>query len=84
MCLACNLLLSVGGTPSFYKKQRLPSYPGPVPHHRSGFHVDLERFSPDLLRNVSAEHPEVVQRLLGLAEKAREDLGDSLRDLNVR
>jgi len=29
------------------------------------------------LKNVAAEHPEVVQRLLALAEKAREDLGDS-------
>ena len=38
----------------------------------------------NLLLSVSAEHPEVVQRLLGLAEKAREDLGDSLRDVNVR
>ncbi len=27
-------------------------------------------------RNVAAEHPEVVQHLLGLAEKCREDLGD--------
>ena len=26
--------------------------------------------------NVAADHPEVVQRLLALAEKAREDLGD--------
>lgn len=28
--------------------------------------------------NVAAKHPEVVQRLMGLAEKAREELGDSL------
>ena len=28
--------------------------------------------------DVSAEHPEVVERLLALAEEAREELGDSL------
>ena len=30
------------------------------------------------MRDVAAEHPEVVARLLALAEKSREDLGDSL------
>ena len=31
---------------------------------------------PSETRDVAAEHPEVVQRLTALAEKAREDLGD--------
>lgn len=31
-------------------------------------------------RDVSAAHPEVVKKLLALAEKAREELGDSLTD----
>ena len=38
-------------------------------------------------RDVSAQHPDVVQRLLKLAEEARADLGDSLtkrQGANVR
>ena len=31
-------------------------------------------------RDVASQHPEVVQRLMGLAERARQDLGDRLRD----
>jgi hypothetical protein len=38
-------------------------------------------------RDVSAQHPDVVERLLKLAEEARADLGDSLtkrQGANVR
>ena len=38
---------------------------------------DLER-DPGETTDVARRHPEVVERLLGLAERAREDLGDSL------
>jgi arylsulfatase A-like enzyme len=37
---------------------------------------DLEK-DPGETTNVAAKHPEVVMRLKGLAEKAREDLGDA-------
>ena len=30
--------------------------------------------------NVAGEHPEIVEKLLGLAERARKDMGDSLTD----
>ena len=30
--------------------------------------------------NVAGEHPEIVEELLGLAERARKDMGDSLTD----
>ncbi len=42
--------------------------------------LELYNLGDDLgeTRNVAAENPEVVQRLQVLAEKAREDLGDSL------
>jgi arylsulfatase A-like enzyme len=36
------------------------------------------RDDPDEKRDVAAEHPDVIKRLSVLAEKAREDLGDSL------
>ncbi len=38
---------------------------------------DLERDIRERT-NVASEHPEIVKRLLGFAEQAREDLGDSL------
>jgi hypothetical protein len=31
--------------------------------------------------DVSARHPDVVERLLGLADEMREDLGDSTRKM---
>jgi arylsulfatase A-like enzyme len=42
--------------------------------------LELYHLGDDLgeTRNVAAENPEVVQRLQALAEKAREDMGDSL------
>ncbi|MFV1966430.1 MAG: sulfatase [Pirellulaceae bacterium] len=50
------------------------------PHFRSGqevtpllFHLEQDIGSAT---NVADQHPDVVQRLLGLAEKARNDLGD--------
>lgn len=40
------------------------------------------RTDPGETHNVAANHPEVVQRLSALADAARRDLGDSLRQLN--
>jgi arylsulfatase A-like enzyme len=39
------------------------------------FHVGLD---PGEKRNLAAEHPEIVKRLLALVEQAREDLGDAI------
>ena len=56
-----------GGTPSKYEKRTL---------ERPELY-DL-RHDVGETRDVAAEHPEVVDRLLALAERARADLGDSL------
>ena len=56
-----------GGTPSKYEKRTL---------ERPELY-DL-RHDVGETRDVAAEHPEVVARLLALAERARADLGDSL------
>lgn len=52
--------------------------PGPYKQGKIG--LSLFNIEQDIgeRHDVAAEHPEVVQRLLALAEKAREDLGDSL------
>lgn len=55
---------------------------GGTPVKYSALPVGLElyhlRSDPGENRNVAAEHPEVLTRLLALAEDARQDLGDSL------
>lgn len=43
VALASNLLISVGGQPRFYRKDLMPVYPGPLPHHVPGFIVNLEK-----------------------------------------
>ena len=60
VALASNLLVAVGGQPKFYHRDILPKYPGPVPHHREGFTVNLERASVDYVRNtcMPIEFPE--------------------------
>jgi len=46
-----------------------------IPEALYDLHADIGE-----TRDVSAEHPEVVKRLRGLAERCREDLGDSNQD----
>jgi len=59
-----------------------PKATGGTPVRYSPLPVGLELFNlrndPGETRNVAAEHPEVLTRLLALAEDARQDLGDSL------
>ena len=50
--LASNFSLAVGGQPKFYRPDIVPKYPGPVPHHRRGFTVNLERASVDYVRDI--------------------------------
>ncbi|MBU0639036.1 MAG: sulfatase [Planctomycetes bacterium] len=58
--------------------------PGPYTHPHCG--LELYDLKSDIgeQRNVAEEHPEVVKRLQGLAELARQDLGDSLTDREGR
>ena len=60
VALASNLLVAVGGQPKFYHRDILPKYPDPVPHHREGFTVNLERASKDYVRDtcMAIELPE--------------------------
>ena len=52
----------------------------PGPYRQAKIELALFNIEQDIgeRHNVAAEHPQVVQRLLALAEKARDDLGDSL------
>ncbi len=52
----------------------------PVPYRRAEVGLELYDLRRDRgeSRNVAGRHPEVMQRLLALAESARADLGDSL------
>ena len=60
LALASNLLVAVGGQPKLYHQDVVPKYPGPVPHHREGFTLNLERASVDYIRNtcMAIEYPE--------------------------
>jgi arylsulfatase A len=52
----------------------------PGPYKQARTELALFDLATDVgeTRNVAAEHPDVVSRLQGLAEKSRDDLGDSL------
>jgi arylsulfatase A-like enzyme len=52
----------------------------PGPYKQARIELALFNIEQDIgeQHDVAAQHPQVVQRLLALAEKAREDLGDSL------
>ncbi len=53
-------------------------YPGPYNFAQTGLELyDLERDISETL-DVAAQHPDIVEELQTLAEKARDDLGDSL------
>lgn len=43
LSLASNLLVSVGGRPKLYDPSIVPVYPGPLPHHKAGLTVNLEK-----------------------------------------
>ncbi len=60
IALASNLLVAVGGQPKLYGPDIVPKYPGPVPHHRRGLTVNLERASVDYVRDtcMAIEFPE--------------------------
>ena len=64
-----------------------PTHPGAYVQDSIGLALfDLET-DPGETTNVAAQHPAVVERLLGLIEQARADLGDALTDregANVR
>jgi arylsulfatase len=68
-----------------HKYRSLAGKPGgsggkPVPYEQLDTGTELYDLETDLgeTKDVAADHPEVVQRLLVLAEAARDDLGDSL------
>lgn len=58
--LATNLLLAVGGTPTFDTTKYMTSFPAPLPHHRPPLILDLAPCSLDSIRNVfmRIEQPE--------------------------
>ena len=63
--LGRNPIVAKGGIPSRYQQAKITA---PQLYH---LRQDIGE-----TRNIAAEHPEVVARLLALAEKAREELGD--------
>lgn len=58
--LASNLLLAVGGSPSFGGTHYIPAYPSELPHHRPPLVLDLAPCSPELIENLfmRIEQPE--------------------------
>lgn len=59
--LTSNLLLAVGGRPSYGSTKLIPTYPGFVPHHQPPLELRLVPCSLDVVRNVfmRIEQPEV-------------------------
>lgn len=71
MCIVCNILIALGGTPQIDKPGFVPDYPGPLPMHigGAGFQVGIEGFSIALVKNIfmaieEPEHPIPVERVL--------------------
>ncbi|PRC93424.1 ferritin-like domain-containing protein [Solimicrobium silvestre] len=62
MCIACNILIAIGGTPRINTRGFAPDYPGPLPMHIGGvgFTVGIEAFSKSLVKNtfMVIEEPE--------------------------
>lgn len=62
MCIVCNILVAIGGSPRLNHQGFAPSYPGPLPMHIGGgdFTVGIEAFSLELLRQtfMRIEEPE--------------------------
>ncbi|MBT8216427.1 MAG: ferritin-like protein [Acidimicrobiia bacterium] len=59
--LCANLLVAIGGRPSFAPTELIPSYPMWLPHHRPPLQLRLVACSIDLIRDVlmRVEQPEV-------------------------
>jgi hypothetical protein len=59
--LATNLLLAVGGVPSYGDRSYLPTYPMDLPHHRPPLSLDLAPCSMETIRDVfmRIEQPEL-------------------------
>jgi len=69
MCIACNILIALGGEPQIDKAGFVPDYPGPLPMHvgGAGFQVGIEAFSIALVKNTfmvieEPEHPIPVDK----------------------
>lgn len=62
MCIAGNILIAIGGTPSINHPGFVPAYPGPLPMHvgGEGFEVGIAAFSKSLVTNtfMVIEEPE--------------------------
>ncbi len=59
--LATNLLLAVGGAPSYGDRSYVPSYPMELPHHRPPLPLELAPCSMETIRDVfmRIEQPEL-------------------------
>ncbi|HET9258793.1 MAG TPA: ferritin-like protein [Acidimicrobiia bacterium] len=59
--LATNLLLAVGGTPSYGDRSYLPTYPMDLPHHKPPLALELAPCSMETIRDVfmRIEQPEL-------------------------
>jgi hypothetical protein len=61
LALATNLLLAVGGTPSFGDRTYVPNYPMDLSHHRPPLRLDLAACSDEVIHEMfmRIEQPEV-------------------------
>jgi len=79
MCLACNMLNAIGGTPRI----TAPLYPGPLPNDIGHLILHLYPFSPAAMTQAmaieSADHPHEFPDLLAAAPET-EEAGDSIAD----
>jgi len=59
--LAANLMVAVGGNPDFRSSAYMPSFPELLPHHSPPLMMELERATPEVVRNrfMVIEQPEV-------------------------
>lgn len=52
LALVSNLLSGVGGTPTLYDKEVVPSFPTPLPHHTPKLMLNLKEPDVNLIENV--------------------------------
>jgi rubrerythrin len=88
MTLACNLLVSIGGSPKLANSNFIPSYPSDLPGtHNPDFKVPIRSFSRDLVEQVFMKieqplHP-LKFRSVALLEE-RQTIGQFYRALQLR